>query len=188
MSSKSAPPPLSLTTGQLVKMAAPIVLFSILLPAVDNVTDLRMITSLYTGITGCVRSDEIPWQERYICQEDPNAYCERINCVGENLFKRGCDWNGCYHFKLKNEYPENIPGCKYNWNYTYICQEDPVTYCESNPYSDECEIFGRRDDPLWIPGCETCWFNTATFCGQRPDHPTCAYFKHTPFATMFLGM
>ena len=46
MTSKSAPPPLTMTTGQLVKMAAPIVLFSILLPAVDNVTDLRMITRL----------------------------------------------------------------------------------------------------------------------------------------------
>ena len=42
-----------LTTWQLVKMTGPIILFGILLPIVDSVTDLRMIIILYWGIPGC---------------------------------------------------------------------------------------------------------------------------------------
>ena len=186
MTSKSAPTPHKLTTWELMKMAAPIVLFGILLPTVDNVTDLIMITRLYTGITGCVLiRNDLPWQERYICEEDPDTYCDNKNCVGDNLYLRGCEWIGCSKFKLKGS-PEGIHGCKENWQNEWVCQEDPVTYCESNPYSDECGSFKRGGSVLWIPGCENCWF-TANFCEKRPDHPTCAYFKHTTFATMFVG-
>ena len=225
MTSKSAPPPLSLTTRQLVKMAAPIVLFSILLPTVDNVTDLRMIIRLYTGITGC---KELPWQEKFTCQEDPVTYCE------SNPRSFGCESLWLYGS------PENIPGCKLIWQNDYICQEDPVTYCQSNRNSDECYFFERygwvvnfklngtvrsipgcrliwqnehacQEDPDtycesnpksiecddfkrsgWvgvIPGCVRfiCWHDPATFCEQRPDSPTCKPIKHTRFAIMFLG-
>ena len=176
MTSKSATPPLTLTIGQLVKMAAPIVLFSIILPLVDNVTDLIMINRLYTGITGCV-GDDLPWQDKYTCQEDPVTYCE-LNP----------DSYGCRSFKFDGDVSD-IPGCKLIWQELYTCKEDPVTYCQSNLNSRECNYFERNGSPYDIPGCVyfTCYNDTATFCAQRPDSPTCKPIKHTRFATMFLG-
>ena len=179
MSSKSAPPPLTLTTEQLLKMAAPIVLFSILLPAVDNVTDLIMITRLYTGITGCAAYGDLPWQERYTCQEDPATYCQS-----------NPNSDQCYYFEQYG-WVSDIPGCKEIWQNKYICQEDPVIYCQSNPNSTECYLFKSRGWAHWgpsdIPGCVSCETDTATFCEKRPNSPRCVHIKHTRFATMFLG-
>ena len=39
-----------LPLGQLVKMVAPVVIFGVILPFVDMITDLRMISRLYIGI------------------------------------------------------------------------------------------------------------------------------------------
>ena len=81
-SSSPAPPPLS--TWQMVKMFSPIVIFSILLPLVDIVTDLRMIITLYTGVYAC-NSNEIYWiygQDTYreifdTCRKDASTFCQQ---------------------------------------------------------------------------------------------------------------
>ena len=83
MSSPSATPPL--TTWQLVKMTGPVILFGILLPFVDNVTDLRMIIRLYWGIPACrhlqnpsdLTRNGIHWEDLYTCgRENPDAFCQ----------------------------------------------------------------------------------------------------------------
>ena len=67
----STPP---LATWELVKMTGPIILFGILLPTVDNLTDLRMIIKLYSGIPDCgydyIRIDYDT------CKSDPATFCE----------------------------------------------------------------------------------------------------------------
>ena len=39
-------------------MSLPIILFSIILPFIDIVTDLRMIIRLYSGIPGCISHED----------------------------------------------------------------------------------------------------------------------------------
>ena len=177
MTSKSAPPPMTTTTWQLMKMAAPIVLFSIILPTVDNVTDLRMIIRLNTGITGCIRTYDLHWQESYTCQEDPITYC-----------KSNPNSTECSYFERYGD-PFLIPGCKLIWQNEYTCQEDPATYCQSNPNSDECNDFERYGWVSDIPGCVyfSCYTDPLTYCDQRPASPSCKPIKHKRFATMFLG-
>ena len=80
--SSPAPPPLN--TWQMVKMFSPIVIFSILLPLVDILTDLRMIITLYTGVYAC-NSNEIYWiygQDTYreifdTCRKDASTFCQQ---------------------------------------------------------------------------------------------------------------
>ena len=83
MSSTSPSPPL--TTWELVKMTGPIMFFGILLPTVDNLTDLRMIIRLYTGIYSCnyVHPSDYyynvlngTWEDVISCQpqQDPDTY------------------------------------------------------------------------------------------------------------------
>ena len=173
MSSKSSPP--SLTTWQLVKMAAPIVFTSIFLPAVDNVTDLRLIFRLYTGVKSCVNSKDLPWQDSYTCQEDISSYCQS----NPNSFV-------CDDFE---RYVSVLPGCKRIWQNEHTCQEDPATYCQKNPNSNGCSYFERSGYVRDIPGCVfiSCRSDAATFCELKPTSPICGHFKHPRFATMFLG-
>ena len=73
--SSPAPPPL--TTGQMVKMFGPIVFFSILLPFVDIVTDLRMIITLYTGIYAC-NETKIIYRDTYkVCRANSSTFCQQ---------------------------------------------------------------------------------------------------------------
>ena len=76
MSSTSATPPL--TTWQMVKMLGPIILSEILLPILDNVTDLRMIIRLYWGIPGCKAHSSVLTQTAGYteCLRDPATFCE----------------------------------------------------------------------------------------------------------------
>ena len=169
----SAPPPMTMTNGQLVKMAAPIILFSIILPTVDNVTDLRMIIRLYTGITGCASTYELPWQERYTCQEDPITYC-----------KSNPNSTECSYFERYGD-PFLIPGCKLIWQNEYTCQEDPATYCQSNADSYGCRRLKRYGYVSGIPGCKKIWQNDytcqkdpATYCRSNADSYGCHRFMY----------
>ena len=125
MSSTSPTPPL--TTWELVKMTGPIIFFGILLPTVDNLTDLRMIIKLYSGIPECklVWYDvtDGPWEDAYTCQQDPDTYCQ------ENPGSSDCE--DFYSW----EYPVSIPGC--TWDYK-ACKPDPATFCENKPHSLNC--------------------------------------------------
>ena len=136
MSSTSASPPL--TTWELVKMTGPITLFGILLPTVDNLTDLRMIIRLYSGIYGCkyvspydyVRETNGTWEDLYICQQDPDTYCQ------VNPGSSDCDY-----FYLSG-YPGNdFPGCTYDYD---TCKPDPATFCEYHPDRVTCRVYTHR--------------------------------------------
>ena len=48
----------TMTTKEMAKSFSPIILFSIVLPLIDIVTDLRMIIRLFSGITSCIDSSE----------------------------------------------------------------------------------------------------------------------------------
>ena len=195
MSTKSPPP---LTNWELVKMAAPIVLFGILLPTVDNYTDLRLIIRLYTGVEGCVNVRDLPWQKVYTCQEDPVTYCKSNPSWKCDKFERygdASDIVGCKE-KWQNEWTcQEDPAtyCKSNPNSTG-CQEDPATYCKSNPYSTGCHYFERYGLFLnGLPGCvqfscQSIYDDPTRFCAHLPTSPYCGHFKHTSFATMFLGI
>ena len=132
MSSKSPKPPL--TTWELVKMTGPIIFFGILLPTVDNLTDLRMIIRLYSGITGCtyvnpydyVRDTNGTWKDLVTCQRNPDTNCKQWR---GNTGRCDC------HFDF-SEYPSSaLPGCR--WDY-YTCNSDPATFCEDNQHRLTC--------------------------------------------------
>ena len=136
MSSTSASPPL--TTWELVKMTGPIIFFGILLPTVDNLTDLRMIIRLYSGIPGCnyvnpesyISETNGTWEDLFTCQQDPDTYCQ------DNSESLEC------HYFFRNGYPDDIvgafiPGCRRDY-YACVFDSDPVTFCENNPHRIAC--------------------------------------------------
>ena len=159
-------------------MALPIVLFGILLPMVDNYTDLRLIIRLYTGVQGCVNTYDLPWQKVYTCQEDPVTYCQ----LNPNSY-------GCFDLKHYGD-ASDIPVCKEKWQNKWDCDEDPATYCKSNPNSTDCSYFERTGRPLGIPFCVElyCYRDAVRFCEHLPTSPFCGHIKHMRFATMFLGI
>ena len=129
MSSTSPSPPL--TNRELVTMAGPIIFFGILLPTVDNLTDLRMIIRLYSGINGC--NYVIPygrlmngttWEDLYTCQQDPDTYCQLND--PESWY--------CKDFYHRGS-PVHFPNCTLDFN---TCKSDPATFCEDNPNRLTC--------------------------------------------------
>ena len=127
----STSPSLPLTTWELVKMTGPIILFGILLPTVDNLTDLRMIIRLYIGVPGCnnvkpynVKEMNGTWEDVVTCQQDPDTYCQ------ENP-----DPMDCSEFYSWGYPDHNFPGC--TWD-IYTCKSDPATFCENNPHHLNC--------------------------------------------------
>ena len=46
--------PRAMNTKEMLKTFSPIILFSIVLPFIDIVTDLRLIIRLFSGVTGCI--------------------------------------------------------------------------------------------------------------------------------------
>ena len=158
MSSTSASTP-PLTTWELVKMTGPIILFGILLPTVDNLTDLRMIIRLYTGITGCKfvdpdnynRETNGTWEDLITCQQNPNTYC-RLNPGFPGCGYRPALVPGRAPVSVLEGVPSSdFPGCR--WDF-YTCNSDPDTFCEDNPHR----------------------------------LTSCVYYQHEKFATMFLGI
>ena len=133
MSSTSASTPL--TTLQLVRMTGPIILSGILLPIVDNLTDLRMIIRLYSGIPSCnyVHPSDYyynvlngTWEDVITCQyqQDPDTFCQ--------VYKES---SHCVFF-FGNGYPSAIyPGC--TWDIV-TCRADPATFCEYKPDRVTC--------------------------------------------------
>ena len=49
----------TMNTKEMAKSFSPIILFSIVLPLIDIVTDLRMIIRLFSGISSCVSYEDI---------------------------------------------------------------------------------------------------------------------------------
>ena len=75
----------TMTTKEMAKSFLPIILFSIVLPLIDIVTDLRMIIRLFSGITSCVpENDYIFWNtfknvtgsEYFDCYIDLSRFCQ----------------------------------------------------------------------------------------------------------------
>ena len=151
MSSTSATPPL--TTWQLVKMTGPIILFGILLPTVDNLTDLRMIIRLYFGIPGCksvyyvyyedyISMNGTNWQDLYTCQQDSETYCQlNPNSVVCKEFE--------FDESKRKGYPGPIPNCTWDLD---TCEKDPATFCEDNPHRLICGHYRHRDFALMFLG------------------------------------
>ena len=72
----------TMTTKEMSKSFLPIILFSIVLPFIDIITDLRMIIRLYSGITGCIplnvsHAEFVDCRNTAdlstFCQQNPNA-------------------------------------------------------------------------------------------------------------------
>ena len=148
----------SLTTWELVKMSAPIIFFGILLPTVDSFTDLRMIIRLFIGIPACKHFN-------------PNEYFWFFNNKTQ-LY----EWKNGTH-----------------WQDLWTCTQDPEYYCQSTPWNIDCDLFYKYGyPPVNFPGCSwdywTCKVDPVTFCQDDPDRLTCAHYKHTKFASMFLGI
>ena len=78
--------PQTLSTMTIKEMAIsflPIILFSIVLPLIDIVTDLRMIIRLFSGITGCVSYEDmvklnVSSSDRQECHssDDLSTFCQ----------------------------------------------------------------------------------------------------------------
>ena len=78
----------TMTTKEMLKTFCPIILFSIVLPFIDIVTDLRLIIRLFSGITGCIgwrdtikfNVSDSEWDDCFrsedlstFCQQHPNV-------------------------------------------------------------------------------------------------------------------
>ena len=80
-----------LTTKAIIKMFGPIVLFSIFLPFVDILTDLRLIIQLYFGYT-CIEFQtwsNISWSDLRNCQnsDDLSTFCHLHSNLCETKFR-----------------------------------------------------------------------------------------------------
>ena len=60
----------TMTTKEMSKSFLPIILFSIVLPLIDIVTDLRIIIRLYSGVVYCRKP------ENNENEDDPDPVCE----------------------------------------------------------------------------------------------------------------
>ena len=74
----------TMTTKEMAKSFLPIILFSIILPLIDIVTDLRIIIRLYSGITGCIsyedyRRSNVSYYEWTSCRDtdDLSTFCQQ---------------------------------------------------------------------------------------------------------------
>ena len=127
-----------LPLGQLVKMIAPIFIFGVILPFVDMVTDLRMITRLFVGIDKPVinvRINGINVGPYKYCQDNPEE-CGGSDRIYLNL-------NSTYNlygiflnpYKYCRVHPEE---CTYYVNYSHIIYKpnDHFKFCQDNP--EEC--------------------------------------------------
>ena len=64
--SNRAQPPRTMTTKEMSKSFLPIILFSIILPLIDIVTDLRLIIRLYSGVYSCIQyPTDLIWRYKY---------------------------------------------------------------------------------------------------------------------------
>ena len=53
----------TMTTKEMLKTFSPIILFSIVLPLIDIVTDLRIIIRLFSGIVYCTLPDDVEFND-----------------------------------------------------------------------------------------------------------------------------
>ena len=61
-----AQPSRTMTTKEMSKTFIPIILFSIILPLIDIVTDLRLIIRLYSGVYSCIQyPTDLIWRYKY---------------------------------------------------------------------------------------------------------------------------
>ena len=69
-----------MTTKEMTKRFSHIILFSIILPLIDIITDLRMIIRLFSGINGCIYYDDdinvsVREWESCISSDDLSMFC-----------------------------------------------------------------------------------------------------------------
>ena len=70
----------TMTTKEMSKSFLPIILFSIVLPLIDIVTDLRIIIRLFSGIPGCIYASYTSWDDwNWKCYhaEDLSTFCQQ---------------------------------------------------------------------------------------------------------------
>ena len=76
----------TMTTKEMSKTFLPIILFSIVLPLIDIVTDLRIIIRLYFGISGCIPYENeerirlnVSYDELISCETtgDLSTFCQQ---------------------------------------------------------------------------------------------------------------
>ena len=99
-----------MTTKEMAKMFLPIILFSIILPLIDIVTDLRLIIRLYSSrLLSCILSEDLIWnddvfdwrdggygREKIAYYEDGNrnvSYGEVQDCVNSDDLSDFCQQN-----------------------------------------------------------------------------------------------
>ena len=102
-----------LPLGQLVKMSAPVVIFGVILPFVDMITDLRMITRLYVGVGKPI-----------------------INGSSYGFYTTYGEFEYYGHQKFCQDNPRECQLYRIYSNSTYDRIKDPYTYCQDNP--EEC--------------------------------------------------
>ena len=86
----------NLSRWQLARITGPVVFFSIILPLIDNVTDLILIVKLYFGVHYCKHHCLSPstyglrtCEGYYQCRENATTYCNNFD---ENLDDESCQF------------------------------------------------------------------------------------------------
>ena len=122
--SQAKPPKtMTMTTKEMSKTFLPIILFSIILPLIDIVTDLRLIIRLYSSsLYSCIPYSDLAW-----IYGEFDEYGKWI--YGEH------EKYGIYHYEdgSKNISYEEWKDCTY-WNDTsYLIWNDLSDFCQQNP-------------------------------------------------------
>ena len=109
MSVKASQAQSTMSIKEMTKMFLPIILFSIILPLIDIVTDLRLIIRLYSSrLLSCILSEDLIWNEMdvidrrdvrvrgYYTYKDGNrnvSFDEWLDCVRSDDFSDFCQQN-----------------------------------------------------------------------------------------------
>ena len=127
-----------MTTADMSKTFVPIIIFSIVLPIIDIVTDLRIIIRLFSGIASCVPYDDIEKLNARVVNSNNYYFCHgssvryvhpssKPNCYFVHSCRPGINgerW--CHH-------QEVIWNVSYSeWNDCRI-SDDLSTFCQQYP-------------------------------------------------------
>ena len=85
-------------TMEMLKMFFPIVLFSIILPLIDIVTDLRLIIRLYSGIYGCRSYEDVKLNVSLIEWNDCRNSKDLSKFCQHNLMPKACIFETQYNY------------------------------------------------------------------------------------------
>ena len=127
----------TMTTKEMLKTFSPIILFSIILPLIDIVTDLRIIIRLFSGVFYCIPPEEL------------NSTMEGNDIYGFSPNYYGSDFDDYSDYVARNNKINRELQLPLITNTSY-------DYSDSYYYGFSPEVFGSEFDDDQLPSIPEC--------------------------------